>query len=496
MNVVPGQEPHSVDRINPPTTPDPSSSSNAASLSDSSSSAPSRRRRRRSTRPVSKLPTPPYHVRPLLTQVLGSNARKSLSPDDWSNIVLQNRGAILRMKLREQQQVWRKFQQMKLQKIQWLEARGEKVSEEMKARIAAREASIMKISAAARAKMAEPIPPLPELRETLPSRREEHAQRVAAMGDEERAPVTHMQTTLINQPWRTFTFRLMHYHPHVLHRQMEKFCEMAKKLGLNPSKPTYLPRRIKKFNIIRGPHVDKHSREQFETRIYTLLIHISPSVDKFYAVKRLHQLTFRLVAGNVRMRIETPANTAIETSTFAPDPTKADESLGLSAPQVYAVRDSPGIDGILYKLDQHQFPFLRDWEEEILDEKFRGIYEEEKAMGRHPFLDDADEAFNEDSDSADFQLADGEGEGEGEDAELDAEDESERDIFDEDGQFASSRFAMEVDEDDPLAIMDSESIEIDDDRSEAEKEDDAQARQVQPLVPRQRRGHIKKERQS
>ena len=37
-----------------------------------------------------------------------------------------------------------------------------------------------------------------------------------------------------------------------------------------------LPIKIKKHTILRSPHVNKKSREQFETRIYKAIIHIVP----------------------------------------------------------------------------------------------------------------------------------------------------------------------------------------------------------------------------
>ncbi|MDA1097297.1 MAG: 30S ribosomal protein S10, partial [Chloroflexi bacterium] len=40
------------------------------------------------------------------------------------------------------------------------------------------------------------------------------------------------------------------------------------------SGPIPLPTRIKKFTVIRSPHVDKNSREQFEIRTHKRLIDI------------------------------------------------------------------------------------------------------------------------------------------------------------------------------------------------------------------------------
>ena len=48
----------------------------------------------------------------------------------------------------------------------------------------------------------------------------------------------------------------------------------AKRTGAKVRGPIPLPTRIEKFTVLRGPHVDKKSREQFEIRTHKRLLDI------------------------------------------------------------------------------------------------------------------------------------------------------------------------------------------------------------------------------
>lgn len=436
----------------PAPLPSPIAAANALLSGATGPAAP-----RRASKKVRKARAPKL-VNPLLGRIWRGSGdagiRGVVSPDDWKNIITLNRQRLLQLKEKEQYRAWKSFQRMKTDRLQFLAERGETPSTEMLTRIAQREEAIMKISAGARAKLNEPIPEQKHQKRVLQNQKGiDGAARALSH------PQTYLKTAFPNQSWRVFTFRLTHYHSHLLHKQMEKFREIAKKLGLSPSYPTYLPHRTKRFTIIRGPHVDKTSREQYETRLYSLKINVAPQVEKLWAIQRLSELGFRLINGPVRMRIETPPNVAIETFNFAPNPTKAE--MGHTPPQLYASRDSPGIENILYKFDQHQFPFLMDWQEEILDEKLRGIY----AAGR-----DVDNPLPMRADS----LADG----------SEAEEVSEEDdmVFDEEGEFQIE---------DDLVGEDSEATEqIDieaEDLSQSELIQDKYNKRIRPLVQRKRK---------
>lgn len=441
-----------------------------------------------------KLKKPHANVAPLLTRIWGKNGRfQTLAPEDWANIVLNNRRRLLQMKEKEQFRAWMAFQKLKAARFAWLKEKGEEVSPEMRARIEHREKCIIDMTKEARKQLSEPVPKLPL--PPAPQTPQAKAMSLRAQAN----PQTFLKLALPQAVWRVFTFRLTHYHSHILHRQMEKFRELAKRLGLSPSRPTYLPHRMKKFNIIRSPHVFKRSREQYETRLYSLKISISPSVDKFYAIQRLCELSFRLINGNVKMRVETPANQAIESVVFAPNPTKA--FMGHTPLQKFSVLDSPGIENILYKFDQHQFPFLLDWEEEILDEKFRGIYPkgfdkdfpyelegERQEVARMRAEEAAAKLGISGSDPQELARSVG-----GDDSGAEFASRSDEAIFDERGEFidvGSMGLAdtdFEADEVDEEAEQEAAAIAVDDDRDARKRMEDLYEESTEPLVRRKKR---------
>ena len=68
--------------------------------------------------------------------------------------------------------------------------------------------------------------------------------------------------------------RLKAFDHRVLDQSTGEIVNTAKRTGAQVRGPIPLPNRIQKFTILRGPHVDKKSREQFETRTHKRLIDI------------------------------------------------------------------------------------------------------------------------------------------------------------------------------------------------------------------------------
>ena len=54
----------------------------------------------------------------------------------------------------------------------------------------------------------------------------------------------------------------------------QRIVENAEQTGANVSGPIPMPVKIKRFCVIRGPHVDKRSREHFEIRTHKRIIDI------------------------------------------------------------------------------------------------------------------------------------------------------------------------------------------------------------------------------
>jgi len=73
--------------------------------------------------------------------------------------------------------------------------------------------------------------------------------------------------------------RLKAYDSKLLDQSATEIVETAKRTGARVSGPIPLPTRINRFTVLRSPHVDKKSREQFEIRIYKRLLDIFESMQ-------------------------------------------------------------------------------------------------------------------------------------------------------------------------------------------------------------------------
>src|ERR1041385_5266258 len=74
--------------------------------------------------------------------------------------------------------------------------------------------------------------------------------------------------------------RLRAYDHRVLDASVGKIVETAQRTGAVVSGPILLPTHIKKYTVLRSPHVDKKSREQFEMRVHKRLIEIKSPTSK------------------------------------------------------------------------------------------------------------------------------------------------------------------------------------------------------------------------
>ena len=68
--------------------------------------------------------------------------------------------------------------------------------------------------------------------------------------------------------------RLKAYDHRVLDTSAKEILETAKRTGAYVRGPIPLPTRIEKFTVLRSPHIDKKSREQFEIRTHKRLMDI------------------------------------------------------------------------------------------------------------------------------------------------------------------------------------------------------------------------------
>ncbi len=83
--------------------------------------------------------------------------------------------------------------------------------------------------------------------------------------------------------------RLKAYDYKLLDLSASEIVETAKRTGAKVAGPIPLPTKINRFTVLRGPFVDKKSREQFEIRTHKRLIDINdPSQKTVDALMRLN----------------------------------------------------------------------------------------------------------------------------------------------------------------------------------------------------------------
>lgn len=74
--------------------------------------------------------------------------------------------------------------------------------------------------------------------------------------------------------------KLKAYDYTLLDRSAAEIIDTAKRTGASVAGPIPLPTSINKFCVLRSPHIDKKSREQFEIRTHKRLIFISEPTSK------------------------------------------------------------------------------------------------------------------------------------------------------------------------------------------------------------------------
>ena len=74
--------------------------------------------------------------------------------------------------------------------------------------------------------------------------------------------------------------RLRAYDHRIIDQSAEKISETARRTGARIKGPIPLPTNIRKFCVIRGPHIDKESMEHFELRTHNRLIDILDPTNK------------------------------------------------------------------------------------------------------------------------------------------------------------------------------------------------------------------------
>ncbi|RJP40938.1 MAG: 30S ribosomal protein S10 [Phycisphaerales bacterium] len=83
--------------------------------------------------------------------------------------------------------------------------------------------------------------------------------------------------------------RMEAYEPSALDNSAREIVEHAKRTSARVRGPVPLPTRVERYTVLRGPHIDKKSREQFEMRTHKRLIDIYEANPR--TIEALNRLT-------------------------------------------------------------------------------------------------------------------------------------------------------------------------------------------------------------
>ncbi len=101
-------------------------------------------------------------------------------------------------------------------------------------------------------------------------------------------------------PKQKIRIKLKSFDHKILDQSAQQIVETVERTGAIVVGPVPLPTHIQKFCVIRSPHVDKDSREQFEIRTHKRLIDIhEPTARTVEALNRL------IVPAGVFIKIKT-----------------------------------------------------------------------------------------------------------------------------------------------------------------------------------------------
>ena len=83
--------------------------------------------------------------------------------------------------------------------------------------------------------------------------------------------------------------RMEAYDYRILDQSATDIVETAKRTGARVSGPVPLPTRVERYTVLRSPHIDKKSREQFEIRTHKRLVDImDPTTKTVEALQKLN----------------------------------------------------------------------------------------------------------------------------------------------------------------------------------------------------------------
>jgi small subunit ribosomal protein S10 len=69
-------------------------------------------------------------------------------------------------------------------------------------------------------------------------------------------------------------FKFKSFHHKIFEKALDKILKKTKSIQIKDSKLIALPTKIQRYTVLRSPHIDKKSREQFEIKHFNRLLSI------------------------------------------------------------------------------------------------------------------------------------------------------------------------------------------------------------------------------
>ncbi len=89
-------------------------------------------------------------------------------------------------------------------------------------------------------------------------------------------------------PTQRIRISLKAYDHKLLDQSLNEIVDTAKRTGARIAGPIPLPTKISRYTVLRSPHIDKKSREQFEMRTHKRLVDIlEPTQQTIDALMKL-----------------------------------------------------------------------------------------------------------------------------------------------------------------------------------------------------------------
>lgn len=120
----------------------------------------------------------------------------------------------------------------------------------------------------------------PKVKRAKPERQPEVEEGKVSEVKESRKPKKEEKIKMAEAPKQKIRIKLRAYDHRILDHSAHEIVETVRRTGADVSGPIPLPMERERFTVLRSPHVDKKSREQFEIRTHKRLLDVVEPTGK------------------------------------------------------------------------------------------------------------------------------------------------------------------------------------------------------------------------